>query len=98
MVYSPDWLKIELEDNFSRLDSVYQDLYANVILNAEDPYVDEIAFCVAHLAPQTLINSQFYPGTVPIHQGCPSQFIYTTGIPVPVLNMVGLPVEQHEQS
>ncbi len=59
--YAPDWLQIELEDNLSRLDSFYQDLYANMILNAQDPLVDEISFCIAHLAPQTLINSQFYP-------------------------------------
>ncbi|MGB3478039.1 MAG: T9SS type A sorting domain-containing protein [bacterium] len=59
--YAPNWLKIELADNFSRLDSIYQDLYANMILNTQDPYVDEIGFCIVHLAPQTLTNSQFYP-------------------------------------
>ncbi|MCK4584566.1 T9SS type A sorting domain-containing protein [candidate division WOR-3 bacterium] len=59
--YAPDWLKEELEDNFSRLDSSYQDLYANRILDTDDPCVDEIAFCIAHLAPQTLTNSQFDP-------------------------------------
>jgi len=61
VAYAPDWLKVELEDNFSRLDSSYQDLYANMILGSQDPYVDEIAFCIAHLAPQTLTNAQFYP-------------------------------------
>ncbi|GAI47339.1 unnamed protein product, partial [marine sediment metagenome] len=43
------------------MDSSYQDLYANMILGSQDPYVDEIAFCIAHLAPQTLTNAQFYP-------------------------------------
>lgn len=61
ITYAPDWLKIELEDNFAGLDSAYQSLYANMILNIQDPYVDEVAFCIAHLAPQTLTNSQFYP-------------------------------------
>ena len=62
--YAPDWLKIELEDNFSRLDSVHQDLYANMILNTQDPYVDEVSFCIAHLAPQVLTNSQFDPNVL----------------------------------
>ena len=61
VAYAPDWLKVELEDNFSRLDSSYQDLYATMILNSQDPYVDEIAFCIAHLAPQTLTYYYFYP-------------------------------------
>ncbi len=58
---APDWLKIELADNFSRIGATYQDTYANLILNANDPYVDEIAFEVAHLAPQTLQNTNFNP-------------------------------------
>lgn len=64
VAYAPDWLKIELEDNFSRLDSMYQDFYANMILNEQDPYVDEVAFCITHLAPQTLTNSGFYPSVL----------------------------------
>jgi hypothetical protein len=58
---APDWLKTELEDNFSRLDSAYQNLYADVILNTPAPYIDEVAFCIAHLAPQTLTNYSFDP-------------------------------------
>lgn len=58
---APDWLQTDLADNFSRLSSSYQDVYANMILGASDPYVDEIAFEVAHLAPQTLGSSLFEP-------------------------------------
>jgi len=54
---APDWLRFALEDNFSRMDSAHQATYANLILNASDPYVDEIAFTIAHLAPQTLVSS-----------------------------------------
>lgn len=52
--YAPDWLRIELADNFSRMDNSHQDTYANLILNVKDPYVDEVAFEIARLAPQTL--------------------------------------------
>ena len=58
---APDWLKVELADNFSRLDSIYQETCANIILGGSDPYVDELSFSVAHLAPQTLTNPSFYP-------------------------------------
>jgi len=58
---APEWLQIDLADNFSRLSDEYQNIYADIILNASDPYVDEIAFEVAHIAPQTLGNSYFYP-------------------------------------
>ncbi len=54
---APDWLQFALEDNFARIGSTYQMLYANLILDAVDPCVDEIAFTVAHLAPQTLTSS-----------------------------------------
>ncbi|MCK4302691.1 MAG: T9SS type A sorting domain-containing protein [Candidatus Eisenbacteria sp.] len=51
---APDWLRMDLRDNFRRLGDTYQDLYAGMIMDAVDPYVDEICFEVAHLAPQTL--------------------------------------------
>jgi len=58
---APDWLKTDLTDAFWRLDAGRQDTYAGVILGAVDPYVDEIAFTIAHTSPQTLTNSNFYP-------------------------------------
>jgi hypothetical protein len=54
---SPDWLKTDLRDNFRRLDEDTQNLYANLIINAVDPLIDEICFEVAHIAPQTLSSS-----------------------------------------
>lgn len=56
--YAPEWLRIALADNFSRINSSYQDIYANLILKAQDPYVDEIAFTVDNLASQTLQSSE----------------------------------------
>ncbi len=54
---APDWLKTDLRDNFSRLDEDTQNLYANLIINATYPLIDEICFEVAHIAPQTLSSS-----------------------------------------
>ncbi len=58
---APDWLQIDLADNLSRLSDDYQNIYADIIIRASDPYVDEIAFEIAHIAPQTLGSSYFYP-------------------------------------
>ena len=54
---APDWLKMDLRDNFRRLSIVNQILYAGLINNAVYPYIDEICFEVAHIAPQTLSSS-----------------------------------------
>jgi hypothetical protein len=52
---SPTWLQKQLEDTFSRLNTTNQDTYADLILDAVDPYVDEIAFCVANISVSDLI-------------------------------------------
>ncbi|MCK4695452.1 MAG: hypothetical protein KAT74_06805, partial [Candidatus Cloacimonetes bacterium] len=54
---APDWLKMDLRDNFRRLDDNTQNLYAGLIINATYPFIDEICFEVAHIAPQTLTSS-----------------------------------------
>ena len=58
---APEWIQIDLADNLSRLSDSYQDIYADMILEASDPHVDEIIFEVAHLAPEVLGSSFFYP-------------------------------------
>jgi len=60
--YAPDWLKVDLVDNLCRLDPGCQDEYASLILNTADPYVDEVAFEIAHLAPQALQDSTMDTG------------------------------------
>ncbi len=60
--YAPDWLGLELKDAFARLTTDIQDLMAGVILGSTDPYVDEIAFVVAHTAPDILRQPTFYTG------------------------------------
>ena len=54
---APNWLKMDLRDNFRRLDEEDQNLYAGLINIAIYPYIDEICFEVAHIAPQTLSSS-----------------------------------------
>ncbi|MCD4795042.1 MAG: T9SS type A sorting domain-containing protein [Bacteroidales bacterium] len=54
---APGWLKMDLKDNLRRLDEDDQNLYAGIIINAVDPYIDEICFEVAHIAPQTLSSN-----------------------------------------
>ncbi|MCK4360006.1 MAG: T9SS type A sorting domain-containing protein [Candidatus Cloacimonetes bacterium] len=54
---APDWLKMDLRDNFRRLSENDQNLYAGLINNSVYPYVDEVCFEVAHIAPQTLSSS-----------------------------------------
>lgn len=58
---APEWLQMDLADNLSRIPEYYQNLYADIILETQDPYVDEMAFQIAHIAPQTLTYYNFYP-------------------------------------
>ncbi len=51
---APAWLRKELEDQLARLDAATQDRLAQLVLDAEDPYVDETAFLVAHVSPTDL--------------------------------------------
>ncbi len=62
--YAPAWLSIALEDKFSALSNTLQDRYAQIILDAKDPYVDEIAFTIAHLSVEILTHNQFYPDVI----------------------------------
>lgn len=62
IAYAPSWMSEELRDLFSRLDPATQDTLAGVILAAADPIVDEIAFTVAHTAPEVLSEPGLYEG------------------------------------
>ena len=57
---APDWLKQALEDNFARMESWLQDVLAGMILDSTDPFVDELCFEVAHIAPLTLLYMESY--------------------------------------
>lgn len=70
---APQWLRNDLILIFSNISESYQNLWANGILDAEDPYVDEIAFCVAHSSPQYLMSDYGSPGLFLEN----AQFIYS---------------------
>ncbi len=50
----PKWIQPVLLDNIRRIEKNRQEAFAQIILNAPSETRDEIAFQVAHLAPQTL--------------------------------------------
>ncbi len=64
IAFSPSWLTIALEDKFASLNASRQDSYADVILNARDPVVDEVAFTVAHLPVEVINSKGFYPEVI----------------------------------
>ena len=51
---APEWLRNDLRNVLSLINSSYQDEWANAINNANDPYIDEIAFAIAHSSPRYL--------------------------------------------
>ena len=58
---APQWLRNDLTWVFSNLTPEYQDLWAGGINDANDPYVDEVAFCVVHSSPQYLMSGYGSP-------------------------------------
>ncbi len=59
--YAPSWLWASLAENFRRL-GAEGDTFASLILNAYDSrFVDEIAYQIAHLGAETLVDSTFDP-------------------------------------
>jgi hypothetical protein len=58
---SPQWMRPQLIHKMKTLYDEKQDFWANVILNAPDPYVDEIAFAIATLSPNYLISTLAEP-------------------------------------
>ncbi|MDP8205838.1 MAG: T9SS type A sorting domain-containing protein [Candidatus Electryonea clarkiae] len=55
---APEWMRNDLIDNLIEYGfwDFLQEEAADVILNAEEPYVDEVAYTVAHLSPQLIIT------------------------------------------
>ena len=54
---APEWIRAELRLKFQSIPGNKQNLWANLILNTPDPYVDEVAFSVATLSPAYLMSS-----------------------------------------
>ena len=62
--YASDWLGLELKDAFRRLTPAFQDTFATMILAASDPIADEVAFTIAHTAPDILQKFNFDPAII----------------------------------
>lgn len=60
IAHAPQWLSLLLEDKFTGLPASDQNLYAQIILDAKDPYVDEIVFTIARLPDEVLTDEGFY--------------------------------------
>ncbi len=58
---SPRWLRPALRNVFCNLSPLNQDVWAAIINEADDPYIDEIAFCVAHTSTVYLQSDYAYP-------------------------------------
>ncbi len=58
---SPKWIRVELENTFSLLNQNRQIELANMINNAIDPYIDEIAYAIAYSSSVYLNGSYCYP-------------------------------------
>ncbi len=60
---APEWLRADLRTNLSNISGdigeFLQEFLAEEILSAEDPYVDEIAFCVAHISAGDFSSGAF---------------------------------------
>jgi len=62
---APDWLRLDLKDNFRRMDTLHQNTYADLMLTCPDKrYYDEVSFQIAHLSPQTLMYGSFDPNLI----------------------------------
>ncbi len=58
---APNWLTPPLRNVFSLMSPLNQQRWAQIIVDAQDPYIDEIAFCVAHTSVVYLESEYSYP-------------------------------------
>jgi hypothetical protein len=59
---APEWLKVELTGKFARLPAQYQNDYAALMTNAEDPrFLDELAFLIANTTAGDLTHEYIRP-------------------------------------
>jgi len=58
---APKWLKEDLIDNLRMMDSSFQQIYSQMIIDAPIEWKDEISFLVAHVSPEILMDSIFDP-------------------------------------
>lgn len=69
---APKWIRNDLRNNLAQLSSTYQDKWANAIIDAQDPYVDETAFVISALSPEYLQSSYAYTEMLEVN----NEYIY----------------------
>ncbi|MBN2461270.1 MAG: T9SS type A sorting domain-containing protein, partial [Candidatus Cloacimonetes bacterium] len=57
---APLWLQPDLENTFRHLSEYYQEIWAYILLAAEHPYIDEIAYSIAHTSTAYLSEENYY--------------------------------------
>jgi len=58
---APAWLRADLKYTLSQLDNNDQEIWANVINDAQHPYIDEIAYSIARCSANYLASDFAYP-------------------------------------
>ncbi|PKN74423.1 MAG: hypothetical protein CVU49_08290 [Candidatus Cloacimonetes bacterium HGW-Cloacimonetes-2] len=57
----PQWMRADLQNTLLMLTDAKRDIYVNLILSAQDPLIDEIAFAIAHSSPEYLNSDLAHP-------------------------------------
>jgi hypothetical protein len=57
---APEWIRLDLENTLSLIPENKQIEYAELINKTNDPYIDEVAFAIAHTSPAFLVSSYCY--------------------------------------
>ncbi len=61
---APRWIRPALLLKFQSIPGTKQNLWSNLILNTNDPYVDEVAFSIATLSPAYLMSVHANPQVI----------------------------------
>ncbi|MBN2829736.1 MAG: carboxypeptidase regulatory-like domain-containing protein [Candidatus Cloacimonetes bacterium] len=81
---APLWLQPQLRYTLSQLSSIRQTVWANVILDAVSPYIDEICYSIAHSSPAYLTRVDIYPQIMVEN----AELIYAYADEFPFVNIV----------
>jgi hypothetical protein len=81
---APEWIRSQLRSTLYQLTPDRQALFADLINTAQDPYVDEIAFCVA-TSFTNYLNSEFALPQLFLEN---AQWIYSTAQELPYVEVV----------
>lgn len=69
---APKWLRNDLRNSLVQISATYQNKWANAILDAQDPYIDETAFVISALSPEYLQSSYAHTEMLEIN----AEYIY----------------------